>query len=38
VPGSCFGIGSYFRLSYAASERDLMEACRRIRQSCEALS
>jgi aspartate aminotransferase len=38
VPGSCFGVGSYFRLSYAASEQDLKEACERIRRACEALS
>jgi aspartate aminotransferase len=38
VPGSCFGLGPYFRISYAASEQNLEEACRRIARGCEALS
>jgi aspartate aminotransferase len=38
VPGSCFGLSPYFRISYAASEQDLREACRRIASGCEALS
>ena len=38
VPGSCFGLGPYFRISYATSEQDLEEACRRMKVGCEALS
>lgn len=30
VPGSAFGASNYFRISYAASEGELIEACRRI--------
>lgn len=37
VPGSCFGLAPYFRISYATSEQDLEEACRRIARGCEAL-
>jgi aspartate aminotransferase len=38
VPGSCFGLASFFRLSYAASEQDLHEAIRRIANACKELS
>jgi aspartate aminotransferase len=38
VPGSCFGVGPYFRISYAAAEADLIEACARIDRACKALS
>ena len=38
VPGSCFGLAPYFRISYAASEDSLREACRRIARASEALS
>ncbi len=38
VPGSCFGLAPFFRVSYAASEADLHEACGRIAQACRALS
>lgn len=37
VPGSCFGLGPYFRLSYAAADADLEEACARIARACAAL-
>jgi aspartate aminotransferase len=30
VPGSCFGLPNHFRISYAASEAMLKEACERI--------
>lgn len=30
VPGSAFGAANYFRISYASSEEDLREACKRI--------
>ena len=37
VPGSCFGLAPYFRLSYAAADADLEEACARIARACAAL-
>jgi aspartate aminotransferase len=37
VPGSCFGLAPYFRISYAASEENLREACERIALACKAL-
>lgn len=38
VPGSCFGLAPYFRISYATSLADLNEACARIARACQALS
>ena len=38
VPGSCFGLAPYIRLSYAASEQNLSEATRRIAKACEELA
>jgi aspartate aminotransferase len=38
VPGSCFGLAPYFRISYAASETDLEEACARIARACGQLT
>ena len=37
VPGSAFGMGGYFRISYATSEKSLLEAMKRIKSACEAL-
>jgi aspartate aminotransferase len=37
VPGSCFGLAPYFRLSYAAADADLVEAGVRIAHACAAL-
>ncbi|HMN82645.1 MAG TPA: pyridoxal phosphate-dependent aminotransferase [Burkholderiaceae bacterium] len=37
VAGSAFGLGPYFRLSYAAATHQLVEGCERIRRFCEAL-
>jgi aspartate aminotransferase len=37
VPGSCFGLAPYFRISYAASDSALAEGCDRIRRACAAL-
>ena len=37
VPGSCFGLGPFFRVSYAASDFNLRTACDRIAAACEAL-
>jgi aspartate aminotransferase len=33
VPGTCFGLAPYFRISYATSEAELVEACRRIAEA-----
>ena len=38
VPGSAFGTDGYFRLSFAASESDLEEACQRIATFCRGVS
>jgi aspartate aminotransferase len=38
VPGSCFGLAPYFRLSYATSEQNLREAVARIVKACRELS
>ncbi len=37
VPGSAFGLSPAFRISYAASESVLKEACARIQIACSAL-
>lgn len=37
VPGSCFGLAPYFRISYATSDADLSGACARIARACAAL-
>ncbi|EKV27293.1 Aspartate aminotransferase [Caenispirillum salinarum AK4] len=37
VPGVAFGLSPYFRISYATSEKNLEEACKRIKRFCEAL-
>ncbi|MBB1651194.1 pyridoxal phosphate-dependent aminotransferase [Delftia sp. UME58] len=37
VPGSAFGAGGYFRISFATATERLEEACRRIRTACESL-
>lgn len=37
VPGSAFGLSPYFRISYATSETDLIEALDRIERACAAL-
>ena len=38
VHGAAFGLSPHFRVSYATSTEALEEACKRIRQACEALS
>jgi aspartate aminotransferase len=38
VPGSAFGMGGYFRISYATSEKALTEAMDRIKKAVVALS
>ncbi|TDW25051.1 aspartate aminotransferase [Rhizobium azibense] len=37
VPGSAFGLSPYFRISYATSQAELMEALNRIKHACSAL-
>lgn len=38
VFGSAFGLSPAFRVSYATSEKELVEACKRIKKFCETLS
>ncbi|WP_227521861.1 MULTISPECIES: pyridoxal phosphate-dependent aminotransferase [unclassified Klebsiella] len=38
VPGSAFGLSSYFRISFAVSDQKLEAACARIKVACEKLS
>ena len=38
VFGAAFGLGPNFRISYAAADVTLTEACSRIRRFCESLS
>ncbi|MDP9195477.1 MAG: pyridoxal phosphate-dependent aminotransferase [Pseudomonadota bacterium] len=37
VHGSAFGLGPFFRISYAMAKADLEEACRRIQRACAAV-
>ncbi|MBY3516566.1 pyridoxal phosphate-dependent aminotransferase [Rhizobium laguerreae] len=37
VPGSAFGLSPFFRISYATSEAELVEALDRIERACTAL-
>ncbi len=37
VAGSAFGIEGYFRISYATSEANLIESCKRLKQACALL-
>jgi aspartate aminotransferase len=37
VHGAAFGLSPYFRLSYATSDKILIEACSRIKKACEKL-
>ena len=38
VPGSCFGLAPYFRLSYATSRTKLARGLERIAKACRELS
>ena len=38
VHGKAFGLSPYFRLSYAAAEKTLEDACDRIMKACKQLS
>ncbi|MFK7901311.1 MAG: pyridoxal phosphate-dependent aminotransferase [Nitratireductor sp.] len=37
VPGSAFGLGPNFRISYATSTEDLTQACERLQRFCSSL-
>ena len=37
VSGSAFGVEGYFRISYATSEENLIESCRKIKEACDLL-
>ena len=37
VSGSAFGANNYIRISYAASEKELMKACELIKKSLNKL-
>ena len=37
VPGACFGLEPFFRISYATSEDELRTALERIGAACEGL-
>lgn len=37
IPGSCFGLAPFFRISYATSQAELLEALQRIADACDAL-
>jgi aspartate aminotransferase len=37
VHGAAFGLSPFFRISYATSDDNLTEACRRIKRFCESL-
>jgi aspartate aminotransferase len=38
VQGEAFGLSPYFRISYATSEKNLIEACTRIQRFCASLA
>ncbi|MBI4969281.1 MAG: pyridoxal phosphate-dependent aminotransferase [Rhodospirillales bacterium] len=38
VQGEAFGLSPYFRISYATSEKSLVESCNRIQRFCAGLS
>ena len=37
VPGTAFGMSPFFRISYATSEWELEDACKRIQHACRTL-
>lgn len=38
VPGRAFGLEGFFRISFATSEQNLIEACERIHKACTVLN
>lgn len=38
VQGSAYGMPGHFRISFAVADKDLVEACHRIRRACAALA
>jgi aspartate aminotransferase len=37
VHGAAYGVSPHFRISYASSKEELVEACQRIQRACAAL-
>ena len=37
VPGEAFGLSPYFRVTFAISDAEIIEACERIRNACDTL-
>jgi aspartate aminotransferase len=38
VPGEAFGLSPFFRVTFATSDAEIEEACKRIKDACEALN
>lgn len=38
VPGSAFGLSPFFRVTFAVSDEEINEACKRITEACKALN
>jgi aspartate aminotransferase len=38
VPGEAFGLSPYFRVTFAVSDEEIDESCKRIQQACAALN
>jgi len=38
VPGGAFGLSPFFRVTFAVSDDDINEACKRITEACKALN
>jgi aspartate aminotransferase len=38
VPGEAFGLSPFFRVTFAISDAEIDEACKRIKNACEALT
>jgi aspartate aminotransferase len=38
VPGEAFGLSPFFRVTFAVSDDDIHESCKRIQDACKALS
>ncbi len=38
VPGEAFGLSPFFRVTFAVSDEDINESCKRIQEACKALT
>ena len=38
VPGEAFGLSPFFRVTFAVSDDDINESCKRIQEACKALT